>query len=876
MRISPPRLAQRFFSWYCRNQLRDSILGDLDERFYQNMKNYGVKRAKLMYWVDVLCFINRFTLKRGKHVHANNYYSTSMIKNYLISSLRFLRRNVGYTLINSFGLIVGFTSFFLIILFVDHQLSFDEFHENKENIYRVNFSFQDNSGNVTTLVNSPPALAGGVAGEFPELDEISKMRYAGNCLLSNGDTQFYEDHGYYADSLFLETLAFKLDAGDQSTVLDEPNSIVISEALALKYFNDPNPIGSTLLFNNSIPLQVTGILSEIPTNSHLNFNFLISFPTYTIPEGYASDLTSWSWLGFLTYVELKEGTDPAQFEDKMVQFFKELDPENPNPPLPAVQKLSDIYLGSSGMADDLSSNIRTGSQSSVNALLTISLLILVIAGFNFSNLTSAIAMTRGKASGIRKVLGASRGGIVSQMLSESTILTLFCLIFSFALVLLLFPTLARILDWEFSLGLVEIGKMVLLGTVVGTLLTIISSFFPALALARFNIIQSLKGSLNMGATSQGHLKNVLVTTQFAISIGLIATTIIMAKQIGFLKNKNTGYHAENVVLIEMLPEDLSSHFETFKDLMVQQSSVVNISRSSRVVGEPWPWSIILRTDQGPEDSKRVFFNQVDYGYFETMGIRISEGRTFSVANTSDPTRSIIINQSAADYLGLENPVGHQVHFFEQDGPRTIVGVVEDFNYTSLHEAVGPMVVVLPFIDLKRMYVRFKGGNLQDQIETLENGWEQVASGMPLEWRFLNDDLNRLYRSEEHLSAMFQGLSLLAIMLACLGLYGIMKFIINRRIKEIGVRKVLGASIRSLYDLLVRKYLYQVVIGLVIIVPITHYFMSSWLEEFAYHIQISWWIYPLSSLALILVILLSITYEVMRAARLNPTRLLRDE
>lgn len=875
MKKNPPRLAQRLFSWYCRNELHDSILGDLDEQFSQNLRNHGSFKASIHYWIGVLGFINRFTLK-PKRNSSSNYYSTNMIKNNIVSSFRFLRRNKGYALINIFGLTLGFASFLFILLFVNHELSFDQFHQNKDQVYRINFSYQDNAGNVTTLVNSPPALAPGIAGKFPELSRLSRMRYAMNCLLANGDNQFYEDHGYYADSLFLEILKYDLSSGNRETALAQPNAIVISEELALKYFNKPDPIGATLTFNNSTQLVVTGVLSEIPSNSHLNFNFLISFPTYQVPDGYASDLTSWSWLGFLTYAEVTSEANADNLEEKLKQHFRDLNPENPNPPLPQLQKLTDIYLGSQDMPDDLASHIRSGSRLSVNSLMIVSILILIIAGFNFSNLSHALSLTRSKSTGIRKVLGAENKGLLVQLLTESTLLTFFCIILSLAIVLLLYPFVATFQDWEFEIGLMQVLQVLPILLFVGTLIGITSSIFPSLALVKSDINQSLKGALKIASRNPLQVKNVLVMLQFMMALGLLCTTIIVTQQINYLRNEETGYDAESVVLIKMLPEEMTRYFDVFKEQLQQQSNVSVVSRSERVVGEPWPWSIIQRVDQGPEMSKRVFFNLTDYDYFETMDIPLSEGRFFSKEYQNDQSRSIILNQSAVDYLNLEEPIGKQVHFFEQDGPRTIVGVVEDFNYTSLHEETGPAVAILPFIDLEHMYIKFSDGSPVRQIETMEESWGKVSEGAPLEWRFLDDNLAQLYRSEEKLSALMTFFSSLAVLLACLGLYGMITFLINNRLKEVGVRKVLGASIKSLYALFVRKYLLQIVLALFVIVGPIHYLLNTWLEGFAYHISIEWWVYPTATLILTCMMLISITYQVIKSARINPTQLLRDE
>lgn len=799
-----------------------------------------------------------------------------MIKDYLISSIRFLKRNKTFGFINIFGLTIGFTSLILILFFVNHELSFDQFHANKEQVYRVNFSYRDNAGNVTTLVNSPPALATGVIGRFPELERISRMRYTGKCLLTNGQTSFYEDHGYYADSLFLEILQFEFLSGNPDKALDQPNSIVITEELALKYFNVPDPLGSTLLLNNTIALKVTGVLSDIPSNSHLNFDFLISFSTYSVPEGYLSDLTSNDWLGFLTYAELTPGASPQLFEEKLTQYFKDLNHEDQNPMVPVVQNLTDIYLGSSTMPDDLASHIRSGNRFSVNALMAVATLILIIAGFNFSNLNNALGITRSKSTGIRKVLGGNKYGILIQLLTESLTITFLCLLFSFVIILLLFPITMNFMGWEFGFGYEEILKMTPVLILTGAFIGIIAGFYPALQLAKVDIIKSLKGTLKVKTSNPFQLNNVLLLLQFAISIGLISSSIIMTQQIRYLQNKNTGYNSENVILIEMLPLDMARYFEVYKERLAQHASVINVSRSERVVGSPWPWNTIRRVDEDEEMSKRVFFNQVDYGYFETMGIQLHRGRTFSMENVNDPTDAIIINQQTVKLLGLEDPIGQQVHCFDMDGPRTIVGVVKDFNYTSLHQEIGPTVFILPSINLEYMYVRLASGNLRTDIGILEDSWKEVSQDTPLEWRFLNDDLDKLYKSEEKLLYRVQTFSLLAILLACLGLYGIVTFMINSRIKEVGIRKVLGASANSLYTLFVRKYVYKTLLAMVIILPFINYLLDDWVHGFAYHIKINWWVYPLATFLLMGVILFTITFQILKAIRINPTSLLRNE
>ncbi len=872
-RSKPPRLAEAFLRWYCFDEILETILGDLYELHEKRTKASGKWYADLCFILEVFDLCRPFAWKKRNRILFNHRV---MIRHNIKIAWRHTIKHKTYTLINIFGLTLGLSSFLLILFFLNHERSFDRFHHNQERVYRINFAFQDNSGNVTTLVNSPPALAPGIRGQFSELAKISRLRYAMNCLFSNGDIHFYEDHGYYADSIFLDLLPFDLLSGDPQTALDQPNSVVITRDLALKYFNDPDPVGKTLLFNHTTTLKITGVLANLPDNSHLNFDFLVSFPTYTVPEGYASDLTSWSWLGFLTYIELKPNSDPKHFEAELAQYFRDLNPEDPSPMQPIVQNLTDIYLGSAGMVDDVASHVRFGSRLSVNVLLLVALLILLIAGFNFSNLTHALSIHRRRATGVKKVLGAQRKGIVIQLLTESLLLVFFCLILSIGIIYFVFPTISRFMHWDFDLGFSEIVKVIPVLLAAGIVLGVVSGLYPALNLSKLKIINSLKGTLKGERQNPFQFKHVLVTLQFAISIGLICTAVIMVRQIRFMTHAETGYHAENVVLIKMLPEEMSRFFGVYKEELVRNSAVRSVSRSERVVGEPWPFSVIRKVGEGPEMNKMIFFNQADYDYFTTLGLSLEQGRVFSREHSRDTTQAVIINQQAVELLGLEEPIGQQVHFFDLEGPRTIVGVVKDFNYTSLHQEIGPAVMLLPFIDLEYMYVRFNPGNLKNQITLLENTWQQVAEGIPLEWKFLDADLERMYRSEEKLSHMIQAFSILAILLACLGIYGMITFMINNRIKEVGIRKILGASLFSLYALFVKTYIYKSMLAMLMIVPLIHYVLTGWLNHFAYRVQILWWLYPAATLLLVMMILSTVSLQILKATKQNPTGLLRHE
>ncbi len=876
MEPGPPKLAQQLFCWYCRNDLQDSILGDLDERFEEHVKKRGPLLATVYYWINVFRFVNRFTLSRPKEDFSTHAHPFWFMRNYLTTSIRFLMRNKQFAVINILGLTIGLTSCLAILLFGLHEFSFDRFHEGHEKVFRVNMSYEDNAGNINVLVNSPPALVPGTRGLFPEVVKASRLRYTMRCLLSHGENRFYEDQGYYADSLFLEILPFKLSSGDADRALDQPNSIVITEDLALKYFDKTDVLGEVLLLNNSLSLEVTGILKPIPTNSHLDFQYLISFPTYVVPDGYASNLDSWGWLGFLTYVSLREETAGAGFQAKLNQFLDDRTPPGRKPLKSIVQNVEDIYLSSQGMTDDLASPIRFGNKQHVTALFIVALLILAIATLNFLNLTSALSINRQKTVGVRKVLGARRTAIFFQMLTESTLIALLCLVLSYALAVFFSPAVTKALGGDMTITVELVLSTIPFMLPLALMIGLISGGQPATRLSGLSITHAMKGhgeGAQMGAFG---LRNVLLILQFCIAIAMICATLVLSQQTRFLQNQSLGLTKENVIVIKLLPEAMARHFATFKRQLQQNATVVSVSQSERLIGDPWPINPIRQSDQDQSQSKVLSGNLVGYDYFRTMNIKLKEGRTFSREFPSDSASAIVITEKAAEFMNLENPVGTRVHFFDLDGPRTIIGVVENFNFSSLHQEILPAVMILPFIDLEYMYIRVRPGNVAEQLHTIQQTWAGISPNSPMEFRFLDDRIHRLYESEERLTRLINGFAILAILLAVLGLYALVSYMINRRLKEVSIRQVLGAGSFRLFALLTKKYLLFILLASLVSIPFIHYLLNQWLGNFAYRIDVSWTVYGIAFLVLLTVSLVTVTLRTWRAVRTNPADILRSE
>lgn len=798
-----------------------------------------------------------------------------MFSHYLLVSLRFMKRNKRFALINITGLSAGLVSCLLIFNFIHHELSFDRFHADRDRIYRVNSDLVNASGDKMHFVNTPPALAPGARGVIPEIETITELRYAMRCLLRKDQQVFYESRGFYADSSFLDVLGFELTAGSR-TALDAPNAIVLTESLARKYFGAANPIGRNITLNDSRELEVTGVLEPVPANSHIQFDFLISFSTYQVPAGVMANLSSWRWLGFLTYVKLRPGVQPEEAERKLTQLFIDRTPGGQTPHEPHLQALTELYLGSRGLLDDLASPLKIGNAFTVYALGMIALTILMIASFNFMNLTAATSVNRSRDVGLRKVLGASQRDLIFYLISESVLIALIGLAGAYGLGFLIFPYLKDALGWDFALQWPLVLYSLPAAFLVACLLGVAAGLHPAMSISGMETVTAYRGSKKFTVSRRSKTQTVLITLQFALSIALISGSLVITQQIRHLRNQDLGFDQENVIAMKLLPDDMARYYDAFKESLLQNSGVVSVSKSGRRMGEPWPANPIRLDGQDWSQAKQIAGNWVDYDYLRTMGLQLKAGRAFSRDFTSDAAQGIILNESAAAMLGLEDPIGKRVDFFSSNGTRTIVGVVRDFNHASLHSGIEPVALIMPFMNLENLFVRITPGNVSAKMAAIRSTWERIAPGTPLDMHFMDDQLDQLYQKEQKLSVLIRGFSVLAVFLACLGLYGLVSLMIHHRMKEVGVRKVLGATVPSLMMMFSRQYMALIGAAALLAAPGMYFILNRWLSTFASRIQLNAWIFGLSGLIALAIALLTVSLQTIRAAMANPVESLRCE
>ncbi len=868
--ISPPRLADRFFQWYCCERLSETILGDLHEHFYEYIEKKGPWKARVLYWMNVLRFINRHTLKRerhpNQHFHSNN---SAMIRNYILIALRRLRKNKVYASINIFGLAIGLASCLVIFFYVTKELTFDTFHEKSEQIYRVTNHFERSSGSIF-WARTPPALAPGIRNNIPGIDKVTRLRYADDHTYSVGEKIFSQGNVFYADSLFFRIFDFNLKSGNPATALNDPNTIVITEQMATKYFGDEDPMGQLITFDNNQSLLVTGVLEAIPNNSHITFDMLISFETFRVPEGYLADLNSWSWAGFHTYILLAPGIAPESINDEIVKLYNQNFNRANITASTELQPLATIYL-ESGKYTNVGESIRTGNKATIFGLSMVAVLILIIAGFNFMNLSTASSLGRGKEIGIRKVMGAVKGRIALQFLIESVIVSLISLIIAYILIFLSQSYFKE----QLGIDLPALSEYILLTPLIisATLLIgVLSGLYPSAILSAFSPISALKGGLKTGKTG-ATIRNGLMIFQFVISLVLIAGSIVIVSQMEYIGNKYLGFDKENVLRIKILSDDMARHYATLKNRFEQHPKVLQVAMSTHVF-DGSSSSGPARLVGAPEDqSYQLAYYQTDYDFRDLTKIELVEGRFFSRDFPSDST-AILLNEKAVAIMELEKTIGTKMDF--SGAERSVIGVFKDFHFSSLHTDIGPMAIVMPFGSPESILIRLAPGELTETLMVLENEWKSIVGTSPFDATFVADGIQMMYEQERKLSSLINLFSVLAIVLACLGLYGLVTYSVQSKLKEVGIRKVLGSSLKGLLIVLSRQFVILILIAVVLACPLIYYLSDLWLEDFAYRINVQWWIYVFSGMVLLIIALITISHQSLKAARMNPVKILRNE
>jgi len=791
-----------------------------------------------------------------------------MFSNYLKIALRNLRRQKAFAFINISGLAIGLACSILILLFVDHELSYDRFHANADNLYRVTASLAELD--VHAGVTSTP-LAQAMLSEIPAIQNAVRISPYHSDLMQVGDRVFEEKRMIFVDSTFFEMFTFPLVAGNPQTALLNPEGILITQKMARKYFGEEDPMGKTIRKNHGQDFTVTGVLADIPENSHMQFDFVqpMSFLART-----DRDLKEniWDNFNYFTYIELSEQADasPAALQalnDRIQQIYKAN--ESVLKVSFTLQPLKRIHLHSTHL---LGSFPGGGNIQYVYILSAIALIILVVACINFMNLATARSARRAKEVGLRKVAGAARGQLIRQFLAESSLIAFLALIFALILVFIFLPSFNELSGKNLSLDLFD-GKLIP-GLLIITLLTgLVSGSYPALFLSGFLPAKVLKGNLKAGA-GNSIFRNTLVVMQFTASIVLLVGTVVVYKQLTFIQHRNLGFDRENLVYASM-NGDLWSKYQTLRTTLEANSLTSNFTIVSDLPTQLANATIGVQWEGKDPASQPLFVNlAIDENFFDVFGTTLLSGRGFSKEFTAD-TSNYIVNEKALEIMGMdvETAVGQPLTFW--DKPGTIIGVVKDFNFKPLHHSIEPLILRLNTWG-GQVVVRSQPGQTEAVIAALGDIWKELNPAYPYSYSFVDQALADLYQTEKQLGYLFNLFSGLAILISCLGLYGLSAFLAERRTKEIGVRKALGASVTGVVYLLSHSFTRPVAIAMIVATPLAWYGMTRWLSGFAYHISVDWTAFLFAFAVSLIIAWLTVSFETFKAAKINPAESLRNE
>lgn len=875
----PSRWVNKFLEWFCSDHLLEEIQGDLHEAFYYRSKKIGPFWANGWFILDVLRF---FKPANVRPIETQNNM-ISMHQNYLKTALRNFRKNGAYSLINLLGLLLGTTCCLLISIHVLEEFSYDTFHRDSENTYRVVMDMYNN--NELSAKSAPvyPAVGPVLTDEYPEVVDFTRILPFGSGVYSvrkpDGTmVRYNEENAVFADPNYFDMFGFKLLDGSVREVLKEPNQTVLSASAARRYFGEENPIGKTILYRGTEENIVTGVMEDFPENSHMQFDIITSLKSW---DGYDSWLDNFGWYDFYTFIRVVDGTDAMDLNQKVGGFLdvkkaEYYENENSREQL-WIQNVADIHLFSKGLSWEMGQN---GASNQVYFLSAIALLMLVIAWVNFINLSTARAVRRAKEVGVRKVIGAKKQHLIQQFMLEALLYNAMALTLGFALVILLVPGINSLLDITLDRTLL-VSPSILLGSTAMILVgTILSGFYPAVVLSSFRPLNMLKGNYYHRRSKFG-FRQILVTFQFVVSIVLIFGTLVVFKQVKYMQNQDLGLDLDQTLVLKGPTSsrgdgDLNERREVFKNLAESLSTIKGFTISNVVPGLENFSITSYYTRDVPDVHRDCYRVRVDEQYFGDFGIELVSGRNFIKDMASD-SNAAILNRTAMKMFGFdeESAIGEILNF-KSRYPWRIIGVVEDYHHSSLKESLDPMMFMYRPNASNFYSMKIAESNIPQTISGIEKIWNEIYPDNPFEYFFLDEFFNRQYKSDKRFNTVFSGFAVMVIIVACLGLFGLVSFTVEQSRKEIGIRKVLGASVQKLMLLLTRDYAILIGISICISLPLGYYLMSRWLEEFAYQTAIGPLVYLAGTLAIIAITFLTVSFKSAAAAKSNPVQSLRDE
>ena len=811
-----------------------------------------------------------------------------MIRDYLRSAWRNITKHKFISFINIFGLTTGLTCCLLILVYIINELSYDKFNTKADRIYRVTRIFYSGKGEESLHLSAvAPPFGPLLKNAFPDIEKVTRMLSTGTIVFRYKEKMFNEQNAFFADENFMSVFSLDMVKGNKQTALVDPYNVMLTPELARKYFGSEDPINKTVILDNTKhEFKVTGVFNPFPANSHMHPDILVSFNTLKDSTIYGEKnlRTNFGNNAFYTYLLLPELYNASTITKQLNHFLdRDVHMQGMPPNLKTsevtkltLQKLTDIHL-TSHLDDEIEPN---GDIKRVYIFSVIAAFILLIACINYMNLATARSSLRAKEIGVRKAIGAHKRELIKQFLSESVFIAFIALVFALVLTWSFLPYINVFAHLNLSLTELTHSGIPVIILLIPLVIGLLSGIYPALFISSFNPVKVLKGTLKVG-TGNLSLRKVLVILQFSISIILIVATAVVFQQLRYIQNKSLGFNKDFVVTT-IYPRSVTNQYESFRQEMLKNPAVVEIGRSSRIPSgrllDEQGASIIKDGSLAPVNIDLKYIT-ADYGFIPAYSIKMAAGRNFSKAFSTD-TSNYIINETAVQQLGwksAQSAIGKDLKYGNIQGK--IIGVVNDFHFESLHQKIIPLVFLLPSPNkgrYGRMSIKINGQNITSALSSIENTWHKYVPNVPFDYTFLDDRFKKLYDSEQQQSYLFTIFSVLAIFIACLGLFGLSAFTISQRVKEIGIRKVLGATVQQIVMELSSNFLKLVLLSAVIALPVAWLFMRNWLQQFAFRVELSWWIFLTAGLGALIIAFGTISSQAVKAAMTNPVKSLRNE
>jgi len=789
-----------------------------------------------------------------------------MLKNLIKTAMRHILKHFGYSVLNILGLTLGITSAIFLIIYVSNELSYDRYHEKADRIYRVSTKITEPDDQFTWIVAQIP-FGPQVIHDYPEVQSFVRFINMPRAHYKYEDKEFNEEGFYYVDSTMFDVFTYKVLKGEVKSALLEPKKIILTEKIANKYFGKSDPIGKTLTTGTDT-YEVTGVIQNVPTNSHFRFDAIAS--RNNLPK----QLGNWGNFGVYTYLLFPKNFDIRGFEKKIQDMYGTymkpiFGPMNIKMEY-ILEPVTKIHLYSTKAGEPEP----TGSITYVYIFFIVAIFLVLIAAMNYMNLATARSAQRAREVGLRKVVGSRRGPLMMQFLSESMFFTIFSLIISIIILMALLPSFNRLSGRSFDLHVIysPVVLLSLLGIII--IVGIFGGSYPAFFLSRFSPVTVLKGEITQG-TAGSQFRKILVVIQFAVSVTMIICTMVVFRQLNYLKNTDQGFDQKNVLSLE-LNQSMTRKYPVLKEALLQNPEIKYVSATDTHIGEGSGKLIFnVETDQGMAQ-KGVNFAVVDHDFVKTLGIKIVKGRDFQQDMPSDTLSGVIVNETFVKRMGWTEPIGKKVEAGNANNLRArVIGVMHDYHQTGMYNAIESLLLAYRTQN-NVIYIKLKGSDMKSTLSFIETKWKEVFPGEPYTYTFLNERFNRQFEADEKRGLIFTLFTILAILIACLGLFGLASYMVEQRTKEIGIRKVFGANEAIVLRLIARDFLILVIIGIIVATPAAYYFMNDWLKNYVYHTNIGVPLLLTAALLTILITFVTVSYKAYQAAIMNPARALKAE